>query len=111
MKKKIISIEVLLLILLTTAFFFMSTIYAAEVEIAKVTNEEDKNIVKLMLITDDENGDIVGFRHDTFLPNGKLKVSDKEDLSLLDKDGILLKESGEHKVLIMKSEIFAFHNG
>jgi hypothetical protein len=111
MKKKIISIEVLLLILLTTAFFFMSTIYAAEVQIAKVTNEEDKNIVKLMLITDDENGDIVGFRHDTFLPSGKLKVSDKEDLSLLDQDGILLKESGEHKVLIMKSENFAFHNG
>lgn len=89
----------------------MSTLYAAEVQIAKVTNEEDKKTVKLVLITDDENGDIVGFRHDSYLENGKLSASESEDLSLLNQGGILLKESGEHRVVVMKSENFANHNG
>ena len=66
-KKRIISTEVLFLPLMTTVFFLMNTLFGAEVKVANVTNEEDREVVNLVLITDDNNGDLVGFRHDSYL--------------------------------------------
>lgn len=111
MKKRIISTEVLFFTLMTTVFFLMNTLFAAEVKVANVTNEEDREVVNLVLITDDNNGDLVGFRHDSYLENGNLSGSESEDLNLLDKGGILLKQTDGYKVVIMKSENFALHKG
>lgn len=111
MKKKFISIELVFLLFLSAAFFFLQTLYAAEIQIAKVTNEEDSKVVKLMLLTDERTGDITGFRHDSFHQDGRLSDSVNEDLSQVDDPGLLLKHSDGHDVVIMKSENFAFHNG
>lgn len=111
MKKKFISLEVVFLLFLSAAFFFMQTLYAAEVQIAKVTNEEDEKVVHLILETDDKTGDITGFRHDTFLASGRLYWSAKEDLNQIDGQGILLKESDNYKVVIMRSDNFSLHQG
>jgi hypothetical protein len=84
--------------------------FAKEEILATVTNSENKDIYYIIAQSDDLNGDIKAFYKDT-LSTGQKSRNRLETNTLQSRNGLVLEQRGEHKVIALKSINFESVSG
>ena len=92
---------------------FTSVAIGGDFEIVDITNEEDNEITRFILNTDNENEEISGFTYLTISSSGRvLKTVKKSYQGLFSKIGIVIEKRKDRNIVIFRSDNFAGrHNG
>ncbi|MFW5887668.1 MAG: hypothetical protein ACOCUH_02610, partial [Bacteriovoracia bacterium] len=81
-------------------------------KLVEVTNEEDKDIIHLQVVTDKDNKEILEMQKRVYDKNNKLKDEFSNDYKVKSiKDGLTLYKIDKYEVVNLKSKNFAAHNG
>ena len=85
-------------------------VFAAEQELAKITNDEDKKLTVLYVEVDDETSDAKKLIQRVYSEQGKVEIELK--FSTLEvKKGVVLNKKKKREIVKLKSENFSAHNG
>jgi len=88
------------------------TAFAGDFTMADITNEEDSEMTRFILNTDDANEEVVGFTYKTFSASGKLlKTVKKTPDGVFSESGIVIEERRDRVIVTFRSDNFATHNG
>ena len=85
---------------------FTFNLFAKEEVLAVVTNDENAETYKFILESDDTLGDVKAFYKDNYLKGTKTKRTRLEAKELSSRNGLVLEQRGEHKVIALKSDNF-----
>jgi hypothetical protein len=89
-----------------TCFLFMTQILAKDIHLVEVTNDDDHKYFDLYIVAE-EDGTAKGLK----MWDRVAKDWTNFDLSSLAKEGAILRQKGNHKVIVMKSNDFEVDRG
>lgn len=81
-------------------------------ELVTITNDEDSEVTKFLLVTDKDNKEITAFHKDTYSgKNYKLRRHTVQVAQIRASEGIILDQRDGRIIVALKSDNFATHNG
>ena len=87
-------------------------VYGGVFELVSITNDEDKEVTKFLLVTDNQNKEIIAFHKDTYSKKSNLlKRSTVQVNQISSRNGIILDQRDDRVIIALKSDNFATHNG
>lgn len=99
-------------LLFTLVVLFSQTLFAGEYLLLNITNEEDQEITKFILVTDQYNEEVEAFYKNTYDRRGREISKTRVDVNqIAATTGIVLDRRAERDVVVLRSENFASHNG
>jgi hypothetical protein len=99
-------------LLFTLVILFSQSIFAGEYLLLNITNDEDKELTKFILLTDSNNEGIEAFDKRTFSSSGRLISKQRVRVNqIAASSGIVLDRRLNKDIVVLRSENFASHNG
>jgi len=97
-------------VIFSLALLFNISTFAAQVNLVNITNEEDTDVTKLVVETDDKTGDLRKLHKKIYSSSGKLiehRSWAQKDLNL----GIVMNKTSGRDIVKIKGPSFNFANG
>jgi hypothetical protein len=93
-------------LLISILMLISFNLLAKEEVLAIVTNDENSETYKFILDSDENLGDVKAFYKDNYLKGTRTLRTRLESKELTGRNGLILEQRGEHKVIALKSDNF-----
>lgn len=98
-------------VLFMLCIFLSLNILAKEEVLAVVTNNDNTDIYKIILVSDDTTGDVKGFYKDNFSGNKKVARTSLDYKALDTNTGLVLEQRNQYRVIALQSHNFEKQSG